>query len=337
MNERKKKILFSIINSYINIGEPIGSNALLNEYALNISSATIRNEMSTLEKMGLLEKAHSSSGRFPSDKGYRLYVDYILENNAFKENNNTINQNELEKILDKRYGNVSNVVETATLLLASITNLTAISVTLRNNINKILNIEILKLSSNCLLFISVYDNASIVNDRIYLKKDISSGDVEAINLRIKKEIEGKNINEIKPIFERLKKSELNEHKELLEILEKKIDNDFLNDLTTRVIIKGLGNIFNFKEFEDPLKAKEFIRIFDSEDKVRELLKDTNQKLKITIGDENEQNELKSNTLITSHFNYDEDIVGQIGIVGLTRINYEEVISDIKLISDLLSK
>ena len=118
MNERKKMILFSIINSYVNLGEPIGSNSLLNEYSLDISSATIRNEMSTLEKMGLLEKAHTSGGRYPSDKGYRLYVNNLLENSLNeKEDEN------LEKILDKRYGNVSKIVETATLLLSKILQL----------------------------------------------------------------------------------------------------------------------------------------------------------------------------------------------------------------------
>ena len=99
MNERKKMILFSIINSYINLGEPIGSKSLLNEYSLDISSATIRNEMSTLEKMGLLEKAHTSGGRFPSDKGYRLYVNNLLENSL-----NIREDEDLEKILDKDCG-----------------------------------------------------------------------------------------------------------------------------------------------------------------------------------------------------------------------------------------
>ena len=332
MNERKKMILFSIINSYVNLGEPIGSNSLLNEYSLDISSATIRNEMSTLEKMGLLEKAHTSGGRYPSDKGYRLYVNNLLENSLNeKEDEN------LEKILDKRYGNVSKIVETATLLLSKMTNLTAVSYTIRKNITKVINLELLKIDPNMLLFVVVYDNASIVSDRIYISEEIDDEKLIEISRILKQNIEGKNLKDLAKIFEKIKNSGFKQYENLLDILEKKINNDSLSDLTKEVIIKGLGNIFNFKEFEDPIKAREFIKIFDSKERIWELIENSNNELQITIGDENEINELKDNTIITSHFNYDKDIVGQIGIIGLTRIDYKEVISDIKLISDLLSK
>lgn len=332
MNERKKMILFSIINSYVNLGEPIGSNSLLNEYSLDISSATIRNEMSTLEKMGLLEKAHTSGGRYPSDKGYRLYVNNLLENSLNeKEDEN------LEKILDKRYGNVSKIVETATLLLSKMTNLTAVSYTIRNNITKVINLELLKINPSMLLFIVVYDNGSLISDRIYISEKIDDEKLIEISRTLKQNIEGKNLKDLAKIFEKIKNSGFKQYENLLDILEKKINNDSLSDLTKEVIIKGLGNIFNFKEFEDPIKAREFIKIFDSKERIWELIENSNNELQITIGDENEINELKDNTIITSHFNYDKDIVGQIGIIGLTRIDYKEVISDIKLISDLLSK
>ncbi|MDU5461332.1 MULTISPECIES: heat-inducible transcriptional repressor HrcA [Anaerococcus] len=332
MNERKKMILFSIINSYVNLGEPIGSNSLLNEYSLDISSATIRNEMSTLEKMGLLEKAHTSGGRYPSDKGYRLYVNNLLENSLNeKEDEN------LEKILDKRYGNVSKIVETATLLLSKMTNLTAVSYTIRNNITKVINLELLKINPSMFLFIAVYDNGSLISDRIYISEEIDDEKLIEISRILKQNIEGENLKDLAKIFEKIKNSGFKQYENLLDILEKKINNDSLSDLTKEVIIKGLGNIFNFKEFEDPIKAKEFIKIFDSKERIWELIENSNNELQITIGDENEINELKDNTIITSHFNYDKDIVGQIGIIGLTRIDYKEVISDIKLISDLLSK
>ena len=332
MNERKKMILFSIINSYVNLGEPIGSNSLLNEYSLDISSATIRNEMSTLEKMGLLEKAHTSGGRYPSDKGYRLYVNNLLENSLNeKEDEN------LEKILDKRYGNVSKIVETATLLLSKMTNLTAVSYTIRNNITKVINLELLKINPSMLLFIVVYDNGSLISDRIYISEEIDDEKLIEISRTLKQNIEGENLKDLAKIFEKIKNSGFKQYENLLDILEKKINNDSLSDLTKEVIIKGLVNIFNFKEFEDPIKAREFIKIFDSKERIWELIENSNNELQITIGDENEINELKDNTIITSHFNYDKDIVGQIGIIGLTRIDYKEVISDIKLISDLLSK
>lgn len=335
MNERKRMILFSVINSYIRAGEPIGSKSLANEYSLDISSATIRNEMSTLEKMGFLEKAHTSSGRLPSDKGYRVYVNYLLDSEDLKDPK--IDLEDVEEVLDKRYDNVSNVVENATTILSNMTNLTAMSMTLKSNIKKLINLEIIKIDSKSLLFIAVYDNASIVNDRIYLKEDISEEEVLAINEILKKEIVGANVNEISQKFKDLELSFLKAYSHLLTEMKNKIENQSLSDLNKEVVIKGIGNIFNFKEFEDLSKAREFIDIFDSKERIKDLMEDSNGDLTITIGDENEKNELKSSTIITSRFDYDKDTVGQIGIVGLTRINYRQVISSIRFISDLLSK
>lgn len=335
MNERKRMILFSVINSYIRAGEPIGSKSLANEYSLDISSATIRNEMSTLEKMGFLEKAHTSSGRLPSDKGYRVYVNYLLDSEDLKDPK--IDLEDVEEVLDKRYDNVSNVVENATTILSNMTKLTAMSMTLKSNIKKLINLEIIKIDSKSLLFIAVYDNASIVNDRIYLKEDISEEEVLAINEILKREIVGANVNEISQKFKDLELSFLKAYSHLLREMKNKIENQSLSDLNKEVVIKGIGNIFNFKEFEDLSKAREFIDIFDSKERIKDLMEDSNGDLTITIGDENEKNELKSSTIITSRFDYDKDTVGQIGIVGLTRINYKQVISSIRFISDLLSK
>lgn len=337
MNKRKQMILFSVINSYINAGEPIGSKSLASEYSLDISSATIRNEMSTLEKMGFLEKAHTSSGRFPSDKGYRVYVNHLLNSEDDLETINLINMKELEKLLDKRYDNISNIVENATTILSSMTKLTAMSMTLKNNITKLINLEIIKIDSKSLLFIAVYDNASIVNDRIYLKKDVSNSEIKSINEILKKEIVGSDVNDISQKLKGLENSILKAYSHLLTEMSNKIENQSLSDLTKEVVIKGIGNIFNFKEFEDLSKAKEFIKIFDSKERIKDLMDDSNGDLTVTIGDENQINELKSSTIITSRFAYDKDTIGQIGIVGLTRINYKQVISSIRLISDLLSK
>lgn len=337
MNERKQMILFSVINSYINAGEPIGSKSLAAEYSLDISSATIRNEMSTLEKMGFLEKAHTSSGRLPSDKGYRVYVNHLLNSEDMLHTFQLVNVEELESLLDKRYDNISNIVENATTILSKMTKLTAMSMTLKNNITKLINLEIIKIDSNSLLFIAVYDNASIVNDRIYLKNDISKSEVKTINEILKKEIVGSNVDDISQKLKDLENSILKAYSHLLTEMNNKIENQSLSDLTKEVVIKGIGNIFNFKEFDDLSKAKEFIKIFDSKERIKDLMEDSNGDLKVTIGDENQIDELKSSTIITSRFAYDKDTVGQIGIIGLTRINYKQVISSIKLISDLLSK
>lgn len=336
MNDRKLEILFSIINSYILDGEPIGSKSLASEYNMNISPATIRNEMSALEKMGLLEKAHTSSGRLPSDKGYRMFVDYILEYKlkAFKANVS----DEMISLLDKRYHNAKDIVETATKLLADMTKLTAVSVTLTNEIKRINNIKLIRVSDFQVLLVCVFDNGLVINEKIYLDHEITSDELIFINNVIEETLVGSDIDKVDDNLKLLQLSILRDYYDLVDIMEKRLESKSLEEVDREVQIEGLGNIFNFKEYDDLSKAREFIKLFDSKDRVNKIIGDMiNNDLNISIGYENQIDELKNNTVISSHFKVNNDIVGNIAVVGLTRLNYLEVISNIMMISNLLNK
>ena len=336
MNDRKLEILFSIINSYILDGEPIGSKSLASEYNMNISPATIRNEMSALEKMGLLEKAHTSSGRLPSDKGYRMFVDYILEYklNAFNSNVS----DEMISLLDKRYHNAKDIVETATKLLADMTKLTAVSVTLTNEIKRINNIKLIRVSDFQVLLVCVFDNGLVINEKIYLDHEITSDELIFINNVIEETLVGSDIDKVDDNLKLLQLSLLRDYYDLVDIMEKRLEGKSLEEVDREVQIEGLGNIFNFKEYDDLSKAREFIKLFDSKDRVNKIIGDMiNNDLNISIGYENQIDELKNNTVISSHFKVNNDIVGNIAVVGLTRLNYLEVISNIMMISNLLNK
>lgn len=337
MNDRKLQILFSIINSYIIDGEPIGSKSLADEYNMNISPATIRNEMSSLEKMGLIEKAHTSSGRLPSDKGYRLFVDYILDHEL--ESKSRLRQSDrMISLLDKRYHNASDIVETATKILADLTNLTAVSVTLKNQIKQINNMELIRLSSNQLLLLAVFDNGLVINEKIYLDYEISTDELIFINNVLRETLVGSDIKNVNENLKSLEENLLSKYKALIDNIHKRFEGKSYDEVDRDVQIEGLGNIFNFKEYEDLSKAREFIKLFDSKDRVNKIIADrAYSDLYIGIGYENELDELKDNTIITSYFKVNDEVVGHIGVVGLTRLNYLEVISNIIMISDLLNK
>ena len=337
MNDRKLKILFSIINSYIIDGEPIGSKSLADEYNMNISAATIRNEMSALEKMGFIEKAHTSSGRLPSDKGYRLFVDYLLAN-GLNENIRPNRSDRMISLLDKRYHNASDIVETATKILADLTNLTAVSVTLKNQIKKINNMELIRLSSNQVLLVAVFDNGLILNEIIRLDYEISTDELIFINNVLSDTLVGSDIKNVNENLKKLEDNLLSEYRDLMDNIRKRLEGKSYNDAERDVQIEGLGNIFNFKEYEDLSKAREFIKLFDSKDRVNKIIADRNyNNLYVSIGYENGLDELKDNTIITSYFKVNDEVVGHIGVVGLTRLNYLDVISNIIMISDLLNK
>ena len=331
------QILFSIINSYILGGEPVGSKSLADEYSFDVSAATIRNDMSDLEKKGLLKKAHTSSGRLPSDKGYRFFVNYLLDNGLIDEKSSG-EFNELKKSLDKRYHNASDIVNSATKILAGITNLTAVSVTYKNQIKSIANIEMLKINDYSLLLVVVYDNGIVVNDAIYLKYILDKKDLDFLNKILKEELVGSSVYSLPEKIKRIEEKLNLNYKYLLDVIQTKIENESVKDSNKEIKIEGLGNIFNFKEFDDIVKAKEFINLFESPDIITDFLTDNNDKsLVITIGEENEIDQLKENTIITSYFKVDENTIGKIGVVGLTRINYKQVIESIKLVSDLLNQ
>lgn len=336
MKDRRMQILFTIINSYILGGEPVGSKSLADDYSFDVSAATIRNDMSDLEKRGLLKKAHTSSGRLPSDKGYRFFVDYLIENNLIDEKASP-NFANLKKSLDKRYHNATDIVNSATKILAGITNLTAVSVTYKNQIKSIANIEMMKVNDYSLLLIVVYDNGLIVNDLIYINYRIEKDDLDFLNNLLQKELIGSSIYHLSDKIIKIEEKLSLNYKYLLDIIQTKMKNESMKDSNQEVRIEGLGNIFRFKEFDDIVKAKEFINLFESPDIITDFLTDNNDKsLVVTIGEENEIDQLKENTIITSYFKVDENTIGKIGVVGLTRINYKEVIESIKLVSDLLN-
>ena len=331
------QILFTIINSYILGGEPVGSKSLADDYSFDVSAATIRNDMSDLEKKGLLKKAHTSSGRLPSDKGYRFFVDYLIENNLIEEKPRP-DFASLKQSLDKKYHNATDIVNSATKILAGITNLTAVSVTYKNQIKSIVNVEMMMVNDYTLLLIVVYDNGLIVNDLININYRIEKEDLDFLNILLRKELIGSSIYELSDKIRKIEEKLNLNYKYLLDIIQTKMKNESMKDSNQEVRIEGLGNIFRFKEFDDIVKAKEFINLFESPDIITDFLTDNNDKsLVITIGEENEIDQLKENTIITSYFKVDENTIGQIGVVGLTRINYKEVIESIKLISDLLNK
>ena len=337
MKDRRTQILFSIIDSYIFKGEPVGSKSLADDYSFDVSPATIRNDMSSLEKKGLLKKAHTSSGRLPSDKGYRLFVDYILENGLIGASDIEKSDN-IRRLLDKRYHNASDIIETATKTLAEMTNLTAVSVSFKKDVSKITNIELMKVTDKVLLLVAIFDNGLIYNDRVFLDYPIASVDLDVINQIMRKDLVGINVSDISSKLESLQGEIYSSYEKLIDIVGKRISNNAKDELDRDVKVEGIGNIFNFKEFDDMTKAKEFIKLFDSKDIIKDLWSTMDdENLVITIGEENPIDQLKETTIITSYFNIDENTVGKIGIVGLTRINYKDVIASIKLISDLLNE
>lgn len=332
-NKRKMEILYSIIDTYILNGEPVGSKRLLEEYNFELSSATIRNDMNSLEKMGFLTKAHSSSGRLPSVSGYRKYVDEIISGDSSNVSRDDFIK--IESLLSKTIEQGENVIDSATKILSALSNCTAVATSYKSDAKKLASIRILELTPTLFILVSVYDNGLVLDEKIKLDYDLLSDDIEYLNEVLNRKLIGLGVEQIKVEIDKVKEN-LKRYNFFLDQV-KLFFSRMRNNKVDNIYVEGLGNIFYYKEFSEINKAKDFIKLFDRKENIESLFSsDENKELIIKIGDENENKDLKDNTLITAYYKYD-GMYGKIGILGPTRIKYSTIIPDIKLISFLISK
>jgi len=325
MDERKVKILQAIINDYINYGEPLGSRTIAKKYDLGISSATIRNEMADLEEMGFLEQLHTSSGRKPSDKGYRLYVDRLMKIS-------TITQEEEEAIksylIDIAFYEIDKIIKSATNILSELTNLTSIvkSPSVRKSSIKIIQHIILDKIS--ILSTIITDNGIIKHNVIKISNPIDNAKLLKVNNILNKALSGITVQQISLDFLLNLKQELAGYEEIFDAILPVLYESLVSNENDGIYTQGTTNIFKYPEYQNIDKAKEFLVLVDNEENLKNLLdQDTVQgKLSVKIGQENFIECAKECSIITATYSYNGDTLGTIGVIGPTRIPYGRVIS-----------
>lgn len=321
MDDRKIKILRAIINDYINTAEPVGSRTIAKKYDLGISSATIRNEMADLEDMGYLEQLHTSSGRKPSDKGYRLYVDKLMKIAELSPEEESLIKN---RLLDVALYEVDQVLKQASQLLSELTNLTSMVKTPSVKNSYLKSIQLLEVDNNNILAVVITDSGIIKNTLIRIKEPISKDILlklnNLLNLRLKnltvKEINLKVINTIK--------QDLNDHQEIFDAIIPVLYESLSTVDKPDTILEGTTNIFNYPEFYDIEKAKEFLSLLNDKD-VLDTLLDNDSNISIVIGNENNVEGARECSIVTATYKLSGRPIGTIGVIGPTRIPYSKVI------------
>ncbi|HEY8804547.1 MAG TPA: heat-inducible transcriptional repressor HrcA, partial [Clostridium sp.] len=255
MDERKIKILQAIITDYINNGEPVGSRTIAKKYDLGISSATIRNEMSDLEEMGYIEHLHTSSGRKPSDKGYRLYVDRLMELTKLSTEEEYMIKNHL---INAALYEVDKIVKQATQMLSLLTNLTSIVKAPSVQKSCIKYIQLVNLDGVSILFLIITDSGIIKNNVIKVSKPIGSATIEKLtnilNFRLGKlTIQQINLEVINNL-----KSDLVAYGEIFDGIIPALYDSLSGVEASEVYIQGAANIFNYPEYNNITKAREFL-------------------------------------------------------------------------------
>ena len=331
LDDRKRKILQVIIDDYINTAEPVGSRTLARKYEIGLSSATIRNEMADLEELGLLEQLHTSSGRRPSDEGYRFYVDEILKDkNIYSE----LSVEEMEKIkeaMEIRIDELNGLIRKAASVIANITNYTAMAVVSGMGKSEIKAVQIVPVDTNKVLVIMVTKDGTVKNNVVRLSEEVLPDILIDLSIVFNKTLKGLTVEKIDDgVINNLKK-----------IVGDKLPDDVLISILNGVIncihqidnkeiyLDGTNNILNFPEFKDINRAKEFLNLLEAKEVIDNILNDNtknNDDICIQIGKENKSELIKDCSLITTTYGINGNVIGTIGIIGPKRMEYSKVIS-----------
>ncbi|MGL4774084.1 MAG: heat-inducible transcriptional repressor HrcA [Clostridium sp.] len=322
IDDRKIRILEAIINDYITTGEPVGSRTIAKKYNLGVGSATIRNEMADLEDMGYLEQPHTSAGRVPSSKGYRLYVDSLMVSPLLsKEEELRIK----ECIIDSAMLEVSKIVKHASTLLSELTNLTCVVQTPSMRKSSIKSIKFMKVDERNLISVIVTDGGVIKNHVIRVVKMPSDEILEKINQVCTKRLMNLSIEDINLEVINNLKSDLAGFDEIFNAILPALYESLREEVSSEVFMEGTTNILNYPEYNDIDKAKEILSLLYNKDCVVELIEPQGD-ITIKIGEENYIPEAKECSVISAEYSIGDKAIGTIGLIGPRRINYSKVIA-----------
>lgn len=331
LDSRKKRVLQAIIEEYINTAEPVSSAAITIDHGLNCSSATIRNDMAELEKEGYLDKPHTSAGRVPSAKGYRFYVDELL-------NDENISLDEIQFIksrLETKVNEIEDLTKITTNTISELTHYATVAIGPKSIEQSIEDIKFVLLGSRVLMAVILTDSGSIKESIIKFDEDITVSQVENLNFIFNNKLRGKPLGKIDKPMEEYISSEMNNQ---INVIKPIIDqmNKVIGE-TENLYLEGASKVFDFPEFNKIDTARNFLNILDTKEMMIDLLNTGFAKdINVYIGDENSNDELKDFSIVTFKHTVGNKDLGTIGIIGPKRMDYSKVISVMKYISKNLN-
>ncbi len=330
LDNRKKKVLQAIVEEYINTAQPVGSNSLTKHEGLNCSSATIRNEMADLEKAGFLDKTHTSSGRIPSEKGYRYYVDELL-------NDKDISIEEIKYIsskLETKVNEIEELTKIATNTISEVTHYTTVSIGPKTESQLIEEIKFVLLGTRMMMAVILTDAGLIKETIIKFDEDVNQKQIETMNYMFNNKLKNQPIETINRPLEEYLYDEMtysvNVIKPVIEQLKKVLEEE------NQIYLEGANKSFDLPEFNSLQVAKNFINILDTKEVVTDMLNSGfAEDINIYIGEENEKEELKDFSVVTFKHKVNGKDLGTIGIIGPKRMDYSKVVSVMKYINKKL--
>ena len=334
LDDRKKKVLQAIVEEYINTAEPVSSGTISKGHGLDYSSATIRNDMAQLESIGFLDKPHTSSGRVPSAKGYRYYVNELL-----KEDNLSLEEIKyIQKKLKVKVNEIEDLTKAATTTLSEITHYTTVAVGPKADKQIIEEIKFVSLGQRMLMVVIVTDSGLVKETIIKFDEDITDSQVDTLNSLFNARLKGKPLSKIdKPMAEYIF-SEVHYSVGIMKAIIEQI-NKIVDEEDSSIILEGAKNSFDLPEFKSMKVAKNFVNLLDTKEEMLDIFNSGDaEDINVFIGDENDENSnLKDFSIITFKHTMGDKDLGTIGIIGPKRMDYAKVIAVMKYISKKINE
>ena len=340
LDERKLKILQAIIRNYLETGEPVGSSTISKYTDLNLSSATIRNEMADLEELGYIVQPHTSAGRIPSDKGYRLYVDQMLAEKEEKLDHATQEVKEMHQMLLEKEDKMESILKQMAKMLAVNTNYATLVTAPQVKGNKIKFLQLSRVDVGQLLATIVVEGNVIKNNMIHVEKSLDDETLLKLNILLNTNLNGLPIEDINlAMITKLKQQAGIYDGIIAEVMDAVAAVIREND-DIEIYTSGANNIFKYPELSDNQRASELINTLEEKQMLTELVQDSmadenNTGIQVYIGNETPVQTMKDCSVVTATYELEEGVKGTIGIIGPRRMDYDKVISTLTTLKSQL--
>lgn len=334
LDDRKMKILHAVIRNYLETGEPVGSRTISKYTDLNLSSATIRNEMSDLEELGFIIQPHTSAGRIPTDKAYRLYVDSMME-----EKEREIE--ELRGMLEETEGKVNHMLKNMAKLLATNTEYATVVTAPQYKKNKLKFIQLSKVDESQILAVIVVEGNVFKNTMIPVDEALDEETMLKLNILLNTNLNGLSIDEINLGMISALKAQAGIHSAIVSEVIDAVAEAIRADEDLEIYTSGTNNIFKYPELADQQRASELINTFEEKQTfvkfASEKIESENTGIQVYIGEETEVQSMKDCSVVTSTYDLGDGMKGSIAIVGPKRMDYEKAVGTLKAMINELEK
>lgn len=336
LGERKEKILNAIIQNYLETGEPVGSRTISKMSDLNLSSATIRNEMSDLEELGYIVQPHTSSGRIPSDKGYRFYVDHLIE---VKDREVT----EMKDLMIEKTEKMEKMLKQVVKVLANNTQYATMITAPSVQRNRLKFVQLSAVDTHQILSVVVMEGNIVKNKIIPVENPLDNETLLKLNILLNSNLNGLTVNEINLGLITQLKEQAGIHEDIIAQVLNTVAGTIHEDDELQIYTSGATNIFKYPELSDSQKASELISAFEEKQALVDLLAETREDeenetgIQVYIGDESPIQTMKDCSVVTATYELGEGVKGTIGIIGPKRMDYENVMDNLKNLKVQLDK